>query len=84
MFGLSKLYLYAILAGLWAVSVVGVGMWQRMDARADMAREIAAAAAEKRLADIEDKERIEDAIENTPDSGLVDLIIDGGWLREED
>jgi hypothetical protein len=55
-----------------------------MDARADMAREIAAAAAEKRLADIGEKERIEDAIESTPDSGLVDLIIDGGWLLEAD
>jgi hypothetical protein len=83
MFGLSKLYLYAALVAAWALSVVGVGYWQRLDGRADLAREIAAAAAEKRLADIEEKERIEDALESTPDAGLVDLIINGGWLREE-
>lgn len=84
MFGLPKLYLYAALIVAWALSVVGVGYWQRIDGRADLAREIAAAAAEKRLADIEEKERIEDELESTPDAGLVDLIIDGGWLRSQD
>lgn len=84
MFGLSKLYLYGILAAVYAASVVGVGMWQRYDGRADLAREIAAAASEKRLADIEEKDKINEEIENTPDAGLVDVIINSGWLLPEE
>lgn len=83
MFGLSKLYLYAILASLWAASVLGVGIWQRMDARADLLREIAAASSEKALEDLKAKGVIDNEVEDTPDSGLRDLIPDSWWVREE-
>lgn len=84
MFGLSKLYLYAILALVYFGSVIGWGTWQRYDGRADLAREIAAASAEKRLADIEEKDKIDEEINNTPDSDLADIILNSGWLLSEE
>jgi hypothetical protein len=83
MFGLSKLYLYAILALAWAVSVLGVGVWQRWDGRADLTREIEAAASEKALEDLKAKGVIDNEVESTDDSNLRDLIPDGWWVREE-
>lgn len=81
---MSRLYLYLI-ASAAVVAIIFAANWRgRIEGRADLAREIAAAAAEKRLADNQTKELIQNEINGTADADLADRIVNGGWLLETD
>lgn len=70
-----------------AALVAGVyfyGERKHREGRAELAAEIAIAAAEKREETSETIGEITDEIANTPDSELADRIIGGGWLLPED
>jgi len=80
----NRLVISVVLMIGMAVGLHMYGKQQYRAGRADLASEIAVSAAEKRAADAETLEEIENEVQSTSDDGLVDLIVNGGWLLDEE
>jgi len=76
----GKLKLYALVAILAVAGVWGWGQYNYHAGRSDMKRDIALAAAEARLANIEEVERVKDEVDALTDDEFLDALSE--WVSE--
>ena len=75
----GALILSAVLVGLLALFKTGQGL-----GAARIRDKLKAKAAEKALAQVNDRKAIEDEVDNLSDTGVIDSLREQGWVRKSD